>query len=99
MALDKNRLGNAIWAAVKQVYGPYTPAISPFYEQRGIDLWTAVADEIIKEIDQNADIVLTNANIHIEPGTFKVNVPAFNVDVPVTGQAEQVAVTLSGKIE
>ena len=74
--LDKDRLGAAIWAAVKTVGGPYTPAISPALDAQGLNLWTKVADEIIKEFAANSDVA---------PGTFTVTVPALNTPTPVTG--------------
>lgn len=94
MAMDKNRLGDAIWAAIKATYGAYMPAMTSQYDTLGRDLWRAVADEIISEIDTNADIVLATDDITIQPGTFKDSLNA-----PITGQGLQVAVTLNGKIE
>lgn len=92
MSLDKNRFGAALWARIKVEAGPFTPGIGATQDAQGLQIWTAIADEIIKEFDINADIVLAAADIHVTPGTFA------NGGGPVTGQAEIAAITLTGKL-
>lgn len=49
MAMDKNRLGAALWAAVKATT-TFNPTISPVEDAKGLALWTTVADQIIQEV-------------------------------------------------
>lgn len=92
MSLDKDRLGTALWNRIKADAGGYTPAIGPVQDAQGLLIWKGIADEIIKEFDVHADIVLAAADIHVTPGTFA------NGAGPVTGQGEIAAVTLTGKL-
>lgn len=71
--LDKTRLGAALWARVKLESGGYTPGIGPVQDAQGLQLWTGIADEIIKEFT-------TNAVVPVQPGTFKDS-----LNVPITG--------------
>lgn len=92
MAMDKNRLGDAIVDRILSFAG-----IAPSGTDETLyrQMWRAIADEIIKEIDVNADIVLNASDIPIDPGSFIDSITF----APITGTGQNQAVTLSGKIE
>lgn len=60
MAMDKDRLGSAIWTAVKALYS-YGPDMTPTMDAAGLLLWKTVADKIILEIQGHA--VVTSVGI------------------------------------
>lgn len=60
MSLNSDRLGSAIWTAVKSLES-YSPAISGAQDAAGLALWQAVAAQIVTEFTGNA---------LVEPGTF-----------------------------
>lgn len=92
--LDKDRLGAAFWNKVKNVGGPFTPAIGSAQNAQGLALWTAIAEELINEIKTNGVIDLSNGDVEILPGTFKDSLSA-----PITGKGTNNAVQLTGKIK
>ena len=94
MALDKDRLGAALWARVKSENGPYTPPMAGAQEAQGLKFWKGIAGELINEIKNNGDIDLASADVSILPGTFKDSLSA-----PITGLGINQAVVLSGKIK
>jgi len=57
-------------------------------------LWQAVSQDIIDEINNFADIKLALGDLKVLPGTFQDSIPA-----PITGKGDNEAVTLTGKIE
>lgn len=91
MALDKDRLGNAIVDKLEALFGEAVTAASDATLRQ---MWKAVAEAIIEEIDVHLDIVLQQGDISILPGTFKDSLTN-----PITGAGVNDAVTLSGKAE
>lgn len=73
MALDKDRLGVALWERVKLINGAHSPAMTASQETAGLTMWKGIADELIKEFK-------TNAVIPVLPGTFKDGAA-----LPITG--------------
>ena len=68
MALDKDRLGAALWARIKSNES-FSPPIGGPEDARGLQQWTGIADEIIKEFVQNAVVPVTVANVTgVTPG-------------------------------
>jgi len=92
--LDKDRLGSAMWARVKTIAGPFVPGIAGPQDALGETIWKGIADEIINEFKTNGNLKFLSGDIKILPGTFLDSLSA-----PVTGLAENQAVTLTGKIE
>lgn len=91
MALDKDRVADNIVDRIELDYGiTFTPA----QRANARKIWNLVADEIIKEIKINADIVLLDGDI---------SVPANGLldgdGQPVTGTAQTAAVTLMGRLD
>jgi hypothetical protein len=71
MAMDKDRLGAAYWSRVKALHGAYSPSLTGAQDAAGLALWTAIADETIKEIVAHADIlvnVFAAAATSVQPG-------------------------------
>lgn len=93
MALDKDRLGNAIADKILTFAG-IPPGAGDEAQLRA--MWKAIAEEIIDEIKQHADIVLLTGDVQVLPGTFAENLPVPNT--PITGQGVNNAVTLEQKI-
>ncbi len=75
MALDKDRLGLALWTRVKTETS-FGGALTPALDAKGLSLWTGIADEIIKEFIGNAVVTGTTATPGAQagpatlPGTF-----------------------------
>jgi hypothetical protein len=93
MALDKDRLGDAIADRVLSFAG-IAPGAPDEAQLR--QLWKAIAEEIIDEIKLHADIVLGTGDVQVLPGTFAENLPVPNT--PITGQGVNNAVVLEQKI-
>lgn len=60
-----------------------------------VDLWKVITQEHKAHLNDNADIQLLSNDIHVAPGTFIDSVD-FNA---ITGQGENLAVTLTQKIK
>lgn len=89
--MDNMRLGAAMAATLKSFRpNPGTAVTDGVLTQ----MWQDVAQDIIDEINNHADIVLEAADISVLPGTFKDS-----LNNPVTGTGNNDAVTLEGKIE
>lgn len=99
MAMDKDRLGDAILSRIISLTGAGEFANYPGAETILRQYWRAIAEEIISEIDAHADIVLSSGDIISDtdavPHYFDGN------SLQVTGTADGInrAVILSGKIE
>lgn len=91
MASDKGRLGSAIVAALKSA-GYFPSTASSDQESKAIAEWTVVGGEILKELQNHMDIVLSTGDISISPGSF------MSSGSPVTGSGSNSGRTLSGKL-
>lgn len=69
MAMNKDRLGDAIKAAVLALNGSSGGLTGGEHSQLQA-FCRAIANEIIEEIKNNADIDLQAADIPVDPGTF-----------------------------
>lgn len=67
MAVDKTRLGLALWTKIK-THTAFNPAITPALDAEGLSLWTDVADEILKELVTNMKTL--PGNLTVTPGSF-----------------------------
>jgi hypothetical protein len=94
MALDKDRLGNAIADRILTFAGY---ALAGADDARLRELCKAIADEVIKEVKNHADLDLEAGDIPVDPGTFVENnpVPA----TPITGVGTSQAVILPMRIK
>ena len=73
MAMDKDRLGDAIVARIVTFAG-IAPSGTDLTQYK--NLWRAIADEIIKEITAFQTITIADADFQVLPGTFEdVNPP------------------------
>ncbi len=61
MAMDKDRLGTAIWTAIKALH-TYNPAITAPMDAAGLLLWKEIAEEIILEIQGHAVVSSTGTD-------------------------------------
>lgn len=93
MPLDKDRLGNAIADRILTFAG-IPPNGTDETQLR--NLWKAIADEIVKEIMNNATITMANGEFKVLPGTFQDNNPA--PPVAIIGEGDNKAFSLTGKI-
>lgn len=91
--MDKDRLGNAIADRIITFSGN---ALSGADETQLRNLWKAIAEEIVNEIDTFAQLDLLAADIPVDPGTFVENLPV--PGTPITGVGISQAVTLVGRI-
>lgn len=76
MALDKDRLGAAMWTAVKNL-NTYGTSMTSAADAKGLAHYKAIADEIIKEFIGNAVVTGTTETPGAQaggstlPGTFE----------------------------
>ena len=89
-AMDKDRCGDAIVVALKVINSNIAGASETALKT----LWKAICDELIKEIQNNADIVMGAGDFNITPGTFLDSTAA-----PITGLGANSAFSLTGKIQ
>lgn len=71
----------------------YGIVFTPEQQAEAEKIWNIVFDEFIKHFKTNAELKLLANDIHVSPGTFTAGA------TPVTGQGENQAVTLTGKME
>lgn len=67
MAMDKDRIGTAIWTAVKALYS-YSPSITPAADAAGLALWKVISDQIILEIQGHAVVTSTTSTPGAQAG-------------------------------
>jgi len=94
MAMDKDRLGTAI-ATTVQIFkpAPGTPITTAIL----VDMWKAIAGDIITEINDNADIDLALGDI-VTPGPSGL-LGAAGPGQPVGGAGLNSPIVLAGKIK
>ena len=93
MALSNTRMGSAIAATIKS-FRPNVNGSDKVTDGQLETLWQAISQDIIDEFTDNADINLSASDIPVLPGSFKDG-----SSLPVSGQGENDAVLLEGKIE
>jgi len=91
--MNKDRLATAIVTAI-QGLSPSWGLLTPGEQAIALTYWKAIANEIINEIKDHADIELMASDISILPGTFEDSLNA-----PITGLGENDAVILTEKIK
>jgi hypothetical protein len=67
MAMDKDRLGQNIWTFVK-TQTSFGAALTAPLDAAGLALWTGIADEIIKEIQNHAVVTSTTSTPGAQSG-------------------------------
>lgn len=91
MPMLNTRLGTAIANTIRS----FRPAPGAEITDAQLEqMWQAVAQDIIDEVNNNADIVLEGGEIPV-PGAGLID----SVSGPVTGSATNGPITISGKIE
>lgn len=61
-----------------------------------IEVWKIITGQHQAEVNNHADIMLSDSDIAINPGTFEEQLPTTG---PIIGQGENAAVTLAQKIK
>lgn len=84
MAMDKTRLGSALWTAVKAVQPTAPPSLTE--DAKGLAVWTDVADQIIQEVIANSVVTIT---------TFSATAPGIQTGSGVSGT---ITGTATGKV-
>lgn len=91
MAMDNLRLGSAIAATIQSFRQPVGTEISVSLLE---EMWQEIAQDIIDEIKDHADIVLQAGDIIVPGGGL-----ADSFGGPISGSASNASVTIEGQIE
>lgn len=90
MALDKDRWGTNVAAAIKAIG---VTAGTPVTDTQLQNLWKAIKEQDKTEINTNADIDLASNDISVLPGSFS------NTGGPVAGLGLNSPIVLNSKIK